>query len=150
MTGAALVVTAALALTGCNGSTGGHSHGKHKSSSSHHGSSDHTSTGGGTGSSGSSSVTTSAIKGSWEHGKIMDDDYVHLMLLDQDNGVVVTTPKASCTGTFEDIGRYVKIHTTCRKGHGYEAGTVKSYRNGTLTVAWDGGTTQAFKRTKDM
>jgi hypothetical protein len=149
MTGAALVVTAALALTGCNGSTGSsHSHGKkHKSSSSSHKSSSSTHK---SSSAGGASVSTSAIKDVWKHGEVPDADYVHLMLLDQDNGVVVTTLKASCTGTFEDIGRYVAIHTTCKKGHGYESGTIKSLKNGKLTVAWEGGTTQQFVRDEDM
>lgn len=145
ITGAALVVTAALALTGCNGSTSGSHSGKH---SSHHksGSSSHTSSSGGS----SSSINTGALKGAWEHGSsVSAPDYVRMDLLDQ-NGVVVTTLKASCIGAYESAGGAMKIHTKCKKGHGFESGTIKSLKNGKLTVFWDGGSTDVFKRAHDM
>jgi hypothetical protein len=153
ITGAALVVTAALTLTGCNGSTGSSHSGKHKSgSSSHaHGTTSGGTTSGGTTSGGSSSsINTGALKGVWQHGSgVGTPDYVLMDLLDH-NGVVVTTLKASCVGSYESAGGALKIHTKCKKGHGFESGTIKSLKNGKLTVFWDGGTTDVFQHAHNM
>jgi hypothetical protein len=155
MTGAAVVVSAALVLTGCDGGTGGGGGGKDKGGSSHHtaskdkgkDTSDGGSGGGGI-SAGGGSIDTSALKGAWENGGIGNPDYVRLTLLDG-AGVVVTTLEASCIGSYEDAGSALKIQTKCKKGHGFESGMIKSLRNGKLTVSF-GGKTDVFEKAHDM
>lgn len=146
MTGAALVVSAALLLTGCNGDTPADAAGGGDQSSS---STDQpTADGGGSGgdSGGDVSIDADALNGRYEHSTIPKPDYVSLILT-PDQGVVVTTESASCIGDYDDSG---KIETKCKKGKGFESGTITDAQKEQLTIAWDGGKTQVFERAHDM
>jgi hypothetical protein len=137
MTGAALVVSAALLLTGCNGDTPADAAGGGDQSSA---STDTPAADGGV------SLDADALVGRYEHSTIPKPDYVSLILT-PDQGVVVTTESASCIGDYDDSG---KIETKCKKGKGFESGTITDSQKEQLTIAWDGGKTQVFERAHDM
>lgn len=150
MTGAALVVTAALALTGCNSHSSSHHGKKHKSSSSKHKSSKHKSAGGIVG--GGSSATrvhASSVDGQWKTGSVADKDYVVLVLAEKGDthvAVVNTLGGGLCKGSYEQAGRNVHIGTSCKANHQFESGLIKKYRYGKLTVKWGSGETDVFTK----
>ncbi len=143
MTGAALVVTAALALTGCSGDTPADAAGGgHQSSAS----SDKPAQDEGGADGGGVSLDAGALVGRWEHGSIAQPDYV-MVTFTPDRGVIVTTESASCIGDYDESGQ---IHTKCKKGHGFESGTVKDSGKNQLTVTWDGGKPGVYTKADDM
>lgn len=156
MTGAALVVTAALALTGCNSHSSSSHHGtKHKSSSSKHKSSDdHKSTGGGVAAGGSSArVHASSVAGNWKTGHAGEGDFVVMVLKSSGDtrvAVINSMDSGLCKGSYEQSGRNVHIETSCKKGNAFESGLIKKHRHGKLTVTWDSGETEVFTEAEDI
>ncbi len=145
MTGAALVVTAALALTGCNSHSSTHHGKKHKSSSSKHRSSRHVSS--------TPWVHASSVAGNWQTGSIADGDYVAMVLkeTEDDTRVAVLNARGGglCKGTYEQSGHYVHISTSCKTDQKFDSGNIKKYKNGKLTVKWDAAGTDTFTKAGD-
>ncbi|EST32939.1 hypothetical protein N566_19765 [Streptomycetaceae bacterium MP113-05] len=88
-------------------------------------------------------VDAADVKGQWETGSVMDGDYV-VLSFGSNNATTVVTEEATCNGSYTQDGDNVSMELVCRKGSGFEKGSIKGMGDQKLTVAWDSGDTDVF------
>lgn len=148
MTGVAVGVSAALLLSGCSEDTGSTGGSKDTSAEDKPVQESEAPQGGDEagGKPVVGPVDAADVKGQWETGSVMDGDYVVLGFTSGGASTVVTE-EATCNGSYAQDGDNVSLELECRRGSGFEKGTIKGMGDQKLTVAWASGETDVFTPT---